>query len=59
MPRDATVKGAVMSAFKLFNDSGTPPRERLLRLRSVLTVSSKSTSFGEWKGAYSDSSKVR
>ncbi|VDD74167.1 unnamed protein product [Mesocestoides corti] len=54
VPRDLSVKGAVLSALKITQD---PPKERLLRLRSVLTVASKSSSFGEWKGSYSDSSK--
>ncbi|CDI98218.1 calpain 5 [Echinococcus multilocularis] len=54
VPRDPSAMGAVLSALRITQDA---PKDRLLRLRSVLTVHSKATSFGEWKGAYSESSQ--
>ncbi|KAL5970867.1 Calpain-5 [Taenia solium] len=54
VPRNPTAMGAVLSAFKITQDA---PKDRLLRLRSVLTIQSKATSFGEWKGAYSEGSQ--
>lgn len=55
VPKDPTAMGAVISAFKINKDA---PKNRLLRLRSILTVQSKTNSFGEWKGAYSEGSQA-
>lgn len=55
VPRNPTAMGIVLSAFRITQDA---PKDRLLRLRSVLTIHSKATSFGEWKGAYSEGSQV-
>ncbi|KAL5108993.1 Calpain-5 [Taenia crassiceps] len=54
VPRNPTAMGTVLSAFKITQDA---PKDRLLRLRSVITIQSKATSFGEWKGAYSEGSQ--
>uniref|UniRef100_A0A0R3VTJ8 Calpain catalytic domain-containing protein n=1 Tax=Taenia asiatica TaxID=60517 RepID=A0A0R3VTJ8_TAEAS len=54
VPRNPTAMGVVLSAFKITQDA---PKDRLLRLRSVLTIQSKATSFGVWKGAYSEGSQ--
>ncbi|VDN13928.1 unnamed protein product [Dibothriocephalus latus] len=57
MPRDPSIMGSIVSAFKRAQDC--PPRDRLLRLRSLFAASTSTLSYGEWKGAYSDTSKVR
>ncbi|VUZ53660.1 unnamed protein product [Hymenolepis diminuta] len=54
VPKDPSAMGAILSALKITQNA---PKNRLLRLRSVLTVHSKSTSFGEWKGAFSEGSQ--
>nr|CDS29264.1 calpain 5 [Hymenolepis microstoma] len=54
VPKDPSAMGAMLSALKITQDT---PKNRLLRLRSVITVQSKTTSFGEWKGAYSEGSQ--
>ncbi|BHF73083.1 Calpain-6 [Sparganum proliferum] len=55
MPRDPSIMGSIVAAFKRAQDC--PPRDRLLRLRSLFSASTSSLSYGEWKGAYSDVSK--
>uniref|UniRef100_A0A183T867 Calpain catalytic domain-containing protein n=1 Tax=Schistocephalus solidus TaxID=70667 RepID=A0A183T867_SCHSO len=55
MPRDPSIMGSIVSAFKRAQDC--PPRDRLLRLRSLFAASTSTLSYGEWKGAYSDGSK--
>lgn len=54
VPKNPSAMGAMLSALKITQDT---PKDRLLRLRSVITVQSKTTSFGEWKGAYSEGSQ--
>ncbi|KAM3176768.1 hypothetical protein ACTXT7_005836 [Hymenolepis weldensis] len=56
VPKDPSAVGAILSALKITQNI---PKNRLLRLRSVLTIHSKSTSFGEWKGAFSEGSQMQ
>lgn len=55
VPQDSSAMGIMLLALKITQDA---PKNRLLRLRSILTVQSKATSFGEWKGPYSEFSQV-
>ncbi|KAM7535242.1 hypothetical protein Aperf_G00000091997 [Anoplocephala perfoliata] len=51
VPQDSSAMGTVLSALKFTQEA---PKNRLLRLRSVLTVQPRTASFGEWKGPYSE-----